>query len=163
MQNRPDLRLPPPKQTVKMDLSAIMKEVLAEVPLKNTKSTGALPPEPIAAPIHTRIPASATAPLKAALTQELSLVEFDELYTHVYGRFRNGLGLNAHQWNALRHASFALAIGGLVDGDGESVLRFLNRIRERARTHIEGHAGYRLTPIQLKLLGQVFNTFRSVA
>ncbi|MBM3276125.1 MAG: hypothetical protein FJZ00_13310 [Candidatus Sericytochromatia bacterium] len=163
MQNGPDLRLPPPKQTVKMDLSALMKEVLADVPLKNTRSTGALPPEPIAAPIPTKVPAPAPLPLKAAMTQDLSLVEFDELYTHVYGRFRNGLGLNARQSNALRHAGFALAIGGLVDGDGESVLRFLNRVRERVRTHIAGHAGYRLPPVQIKLLGQVFNTFRSVA
>lgn len=161
MQNRPDLRLPPPKQTVKMDLTAIMREVLAEVPMKGTRSTGALPPDPL---VNVFAPAPGTGgPQPSLQSRPLSLIEFDDIYSRLFARFRRGLGLNGPQWDALRHVSFALAVGGLVDGDADSVLRFLTRVRNRARTHLDGEAPQPLTPIQVRVLGQMLQAFQNVA
>lgn len=161
MQNRPDLRLPPPRQTVKMDLTAIMKEVLSEAPIKATRSTGALPPDPLAGRFQE--PARATGPLTSAGPRSLDLVEFDDVYARLFSRFRLGLGLGALQWNAMRHASFALAVGGLVEGDPTSVLRFLTRVRDRARTHLEGETPQTMTPIQVRVVAQMLEAFRNVA
>ena len=160
MQNRPDLRLPPPKQTVKMDLSAIMKEVIAQAPIKSTRSTGALPPDPLAGRPQ---PARSIAQGHAPGARDLSLLEFDEVYGRLFSRLGQGLKLGASQWSALRHTSFALALGGLVEGDVDSVLRFLTRVRDRTRVHLEGGAGLRLTPIQARVVSQLLQTFQNVA
>lgn len=150
----PDLRLPAPRQTIKMDLSAIMKEILAEAPVHTTRSTGAIPPDPFQG--RPASPAPVVAPI-------FEMADLEDLYHRLCTGLSMGQQINTMQWKALRGAGFALAIGGLVEGETKTVLRFFNRVCARARAHFAGDGNGRLTPAQLKVLAQVLAIFAARA